>query len=240
VRAAREFITVITRHAEQYDAPGYERERHLAITTVVIAATELHLALEGRTIFDPPTRRDDAAPRVFGEIELHVTPQLGIIAECLRHLLRRIGYVGEQTEGASYGTLPSIKGLENLPQVGLPELPHLIKATDALDALINRCPTSGARADDQKVVPQQNNQRRGRRRGQDKIGEAITRLTARMKDDLPVDIPSIAKDVGCSPENLRQSKRFIDAYRTLQRAFIRVPRGRKKDGIVEADDDGND
>jgi hypothetical protein len=81
--------------------------------------------------------------------------------------------------------------------------------------------------------------RRGRRKGQDKIGEAITRLTTRMKDNLPVDIPSIAQDVGCTPENLRQSTRFMGAYLALTKAFARLPRGRKEDGIVEAEDEGN-
>lgn len=81
--------------------------------------------------------------------------------------------------------------------------------------------------------------RRGRRKGQDKIGEAITRLASRMKDNLPVDIPSIATDVGCTPENLRQSRKFMDAYKSLTNAFARLPRGRKEDGIVEAEDEGN-
>jgi hypothetical protein len=81
--------------------------------------------------------------------------------------------------------------------------------------------------------------RRGRRKGQDKVGEAITRLTTRMKDGLPVNIPSIAKDVRCSPENLRQSPRFMRAYETLIKAFERLPRGRKEDGIVEGEDEGN-
>jgi hypothetical protein len=81
--------------------------------------------------------------------------------------------------------------------------------------------------------------RRGRRKGQDKIGEALTRLAAMLKDGLPVKIPSIAKDVGCTPENLRQSSKFMDAYESLIRAFARLPRGRKEDGIVEAEDEGN-
>jgi hypothetical protein len=80
---------------------------------------------------------------------------------------------------------------------------------------------------------------RGRTRGRDKIGEAITRLIARMKEHLPTDIPSIARDVGCSPQNLRQSRKFMNAYKSLSEAFARLPRGSKQDGIVEAEDEDN-
>jgi hypothetical protein len=100
-------------------------------------------------------------------------------------------------------------------------------------------PKAPPRPDGADAVAKTAGRRRGRRKGQDKIGEALTRLTARMKDGLPVDIPSIAKDVRCTPENLRQSSRFMDAYEALTRAFARLPRGRKEDGIVEVEDEGN-
>jgi Winged helix-turn-helix DNA-binding len=139
--AARQFITVITRHARQYNAPGYEHERHMGCAEVAHAASELHLALEGRTIFDPPAPPDDSPFRTFAgtesdvALQIGVTIQLRVIRECLRRLLRRIGYRGEHTEGAAHGSMPSIKGLEGLPQVGLPELPDLILATKELEAL---------------------------------------------------------------------------------------------------------
>jgi hypothetical protein len=136
VSAAREFIAVITRHAEQYDAPDYNKVSHLGCAKVVIAASAFHLALEGRTIFDPPTSPDDGRPRVFVGIEqMDAAIQLRIVRECLRRLLRRVGYLGEQVLGAAFGSMPSMKGLEDLPQVGLPELPDLILATDELEAL---------------------------------------------------------------------------------------------------------
>ena len=54
--------------------------------------------------------------------------------------------------------------------------------------------------------------RPARKPGPDKISEAILRLTARRKDGLPGDIPSIARDMGCSPQNLRQSRKFMREY----------------------------
>lgn len=135
VKAARQFIAAITRHARQYHAPGYEDERHLGGAAVIDAGSELHLALEGRTIFDPPTPPDESPVRTFVGKEMDAAVQLRVIGECLRRLLRRIGYVGEQVEGAAFGRMPSMKGLEDLAQVGLPELPDLILATDELEAL---------------------------------------------------------------------------------------------------------
>jgi hypothetical protein len=78
--------------------------------------------------------------------------------------------------------------------------------------------------------------RRGRRRGQDKISEAIATLMAHLKQGLPVDIPSIAKTIGCTPENLRQSNRFKSIYHVTMNACAKVPRGWKKDGVSDAAD----
>ena len=78
--------------------------------------------------------------------------------------------------------------------------------------------------------------RRGRTAGVDKIGEAITVLTSRLKDGLSVSLPEIAKQVRCTPKNLQNSNRFLDAHKTLLAGMARVvrARGAKTGGSLEA------
>jgi hypothetical protein len=78
--------------------------------------------------------------------------------------------------------------------------------------------------------------RRGRQKGVNYVNLALTELTSRMKDGQPIGILDLAQAVGCTSENLHQSKRFIRNYRLLTRALARVPRGQKRDGEVEAED----
>jgi hypothetical protein len=80
---------------------------------------------------------------------------------------------------------------------------------------------------------------RGRRKGLNYINLALIEATARLKDNRPIDIPSIAQAVGCTPENLNQSKRFVRSYDILTAAMRRAVRGRKADGVVEAEDAGD-
>jgi hypothetical protein len=76
--------------------------------------------------------------------------------------------------------------------------------------------------------------RRGRRKGVNYVSNALTEVTARLKDVRPVDIPSIARTVGCTPENLYQSERFMKGYKVLTEGMRRAVRGWKVDGTVEA------
>lgn len=69
------------------------------------------------------------------------------------------------------------------------------------------------------------------------VNLALTEVAARLKDDRPVGVSDIARAVGCTPENLNQSKRFVQHYKLLSRAMARAVRGRKVDGRVEADFD---
>lgn len=84
--------------------------------------------------------------------------------------------------------------------------------------------------------------RRGRTPGVNKIDNAITALTSRLKDGESVAISAIARQVGCDPKNLKQSKRFMDAHRTLTNANTRTVRhrGAKTEGRLEAWTDPRD
>jgi hypothetical protein len=63
-----------------------------------------------------------------------------------------------------------------------------------------------------------------------------------LKDNRPVGIPDLARAVGCSPENLNQSDRFMKGYDLLTGGMNRaVPGWKEKDsGNVEAVDDSNE
>ena len=82
--------------------------------------------------------------------------------------------------------------------------------------------------------------RRGRRKGESRINIALTFVVSRMKDDLPTDLTCIAKDAGCSEQNMRQSKKFMNAYRILLAGNARVPKGAKTNGRVEARDNDDE
>jgi hypothetical protein len=99
-------------------------------------------------------------------------------------------------------------------------------------------------------TPLPTKKRRGRTAGVDKIGEAITILNARLKDGGLTTLRAIAKQVGCTPKNLKRSTRFMNAYEVLTGAMRRAvrSRGSKLDGVMEAwtdpredeeDDDGD-
>ena len=49
-----------------------------------------------------------------------------------------------------------------------------------------------------------------------------------------MNIPAIARDVGCSPQNLRQSKKFMESYKAISGPFERPPGGSMTDGFMEA------
>jgi hypothetical protein len=158
VAAARGFIATLERHAGHYEAPG--NNVALSFANVLIAAQELLLALEGRRFWDPPKPVDDAPVRIFfGTESVEAARLCDIIRECLRQSLRRIGYpVLKQTgddpfKDAPYGLLPSMESLEDLPQVGLPELEHLIDATDELEGLANRIASPSVRPADPAPPP---------------------------------------------------------------------------------------
>ena len=84
--------------------------------------------------------------------------------------------------------------------------------------------------------PPASKKRRGRTAGVNKIELALTELSSRLKDGLPTTIPVIAKAVGCDPENLKRSKRFMRGHRELTSAMTRVQKyeGSKVDGNLEA------
>ena len=60
--------------------------------------------------------------------------------------------------------------------------------------------------------PQAKPKRRGRQKGVNYVNLALTEVAARLKDDRPVGVSDIARAVGCTPENLNQSKRFVQHY----------------------------
>jgi hypothetical protein len=113
-----------------------------------------------------------------------------------------------------------------------PELSRLITKRDAILAklAVLEPPTPTAAPSKQKPKS------RGRTAGVDKISEAITVLNARIKDRESTDITSIAKQVGCTPKNLRKSKRFMNAYKLLTGAMRKTDhyRGTKTNGHIEA------
>lgn len=79
--------------------------------------------------------------------------------------------------------------------------------------------------------------RRGRRTGVDKIGEALMKVTTQLKDGGPVAISTIARMVGCTTKNLKQSDRFMRNYEMLIAASRRAARrGTKNGGIADAAD----
>jgi hypothetical protein len=87
-----------------------------------------------------------------------------------------------------------------------------------------------------ETPPSPRKKRRGRTAGVDKIGEAITALSARLKDGASASITEIARQVGCTPQNLKRSPRFMNAYKELTGAMRRAVRrrGSKVDGVIEA------
>jgi hypothetical protein len=78
--------------------------------------------------------------------------------------------------------------------------------------------------------------RRGRRKGKNYILSAIAELTCRAKSGGKLDTPSIAKTVGCSPQNLRKSAAFLSMQEEIRRYVAgEVTYGhRKTDGSIEA------
>jgi hypothetical protein len=78
--------------------------------------------------------------------------------------------------------------------------------------------------------------RRGRTASVDKIGEALTILSARLKDGENLSIPSLVKQVRCETKNLKKSRRFMNEYKTLVQGGSRAirHRGSKDEGTLEA------
>jgi len=89
--------------------------------------------------------------------------------------------------------------------------------------------------EDRKIDAPVTKERRGRKAGIDKIGEAIAVLMSRLEVGSSVSIADIAKVVGCTRKNLERSNRFMAAYRLSTEASTRALRhyGTKKDGILE-------
>jgi hypothetical protein len=78
--------------------------------------------------------------------------------------------------------------------------------------------------------------RRGRQKGKNYIREAVAELIWRTKNGGRLDIPDIAKAVGCSPQNLRNSTEFLQIHRGMK-CFVaaEVTYGEKaKNGSMEA------
>jgi hypothetical protein len=80
---------------------------------------------------------------------------------------------------------------------------------------------------------------RGRQKGVNYRKNALAELVVRLKENREVDIPAIARAVGCTPENLTQSKKFMKIYEWLTKEMSRIRRGSKKDGVADAEDRGD-
>ncbi len=139
--------------------------------------------------------------------------------------------LGSLPVGSSFGSLPVGSSFGSLP-VGssFGSLP--------VGSSLGSLPVGSLGSPTTKALPK----RRGRTPGVNKIDNAITALTSRLKDGESVAITAIARQVGCDPKNLKQSRRFMDAYRTLTNANTRTVRhrGAKTEGRLEAWTDPRD
>jgi hypothetical protein len=255
VAAARHFISKVERHDRQYDAPGYATHRGTCI--VLEAGRELHFALEGREWFDPYVPKGDTGVEAFVGMTYEASTQIGILKECLRRTLRRLGIFDPDNLAAKHGLIPHLPSRDELPGDGLPEMPYLIEATDELERLSQSqvlptlkpdttedygC-THGPDVRGLMVHPSERKiNRRGRRKGVNHVNLALTELTSRLKDDRPIGIHELARAVGCTPENLNQSKRFMTNYDLLASVMKRPVAGWKDRDTrnVEAVDDSDE
>ena len=93
------------------------------------------------------------------------------------------------------------------------------------------------------LTPSSKKSRRGRVAGVNKINLALTELSTRLKSEQPVGISDLARAVGCDPDNLKRSKRFMENYKTLVGALVKAKhwqQGLKVKGDLEAWTDPRD
>ncbi len=118
--AARKFIDTLDRATKRANAPGYYQHRLQAL--IISAARDLNLALERRTMFDPP--RDDPEPMFeafSSEIEYEASIPIQAIRHNLPRLLHWVGYRDPHNIGPKSG-LPSLIGITEVKGDVTPEL----------------------------------------------------------------------------------------------------------------------
>jgi hypothetical protein len=208
VDASRAFAGEIERHSRQFHAPGYDIS--WGAEQVRKAGSELKLALEDHTVSDPSDSSEVRALMEFSRVGDRAHVQCEIVRECLKQLLARINHPCDPTEGASRGSKPPKEGLEDR-ELELPELPHLIFATDVLRGLDKELGQKTPRRRD----PTNTKTRAAKLKEMSKVDKAIQILNFRTRrQGYPINVEDIADDpdVGCTHQNLYKSKRFMEEH----------------------------